>query len=240
MMAMRDRLKPAPDKDVREQGREHGRHRHYVGRMPALAWLAVLAAFSGGVAVPHEVETPPPATKEPGLSAAPRLLRIKPAPDFALRDPKGQPVRLSALRGRILLVSFMYTTCASSCPLLTQRMAVLQDRLMSSEVWGRKVVFLSIGIDPERDTAEALNAYAERFGADAEGWRFLSDEPVRLRPVLTAYGEWTRPLPDGEIDHPARLYLIDRQGEIREVYALSFFDERQVFLDIKALLDEAP
>jgi cytochrome oxidase Cu insertion factor (SCO1/SenC/PrrC family) len=56
--------------------------------------------------------------------------------------------------------------------------------------------------------------------------------------VLRAYDEWLRPLANGEIDHPARLYLIDQRGRIREIYSLAFFDERQAFLDIQALLQE--
>jgi protein SCO1/2 len=60
-----------------------------------------------------------------------------------------------------------------------------------------------------------------------------------LRPVLAAYDKWTRPQPDGEIDYPTRLYLIDRRGRIREIYSISFFDERQAFLDIQALLRES-
>lgn len=135
-------------------------------------------------------------------------------------------------------MSFIYTSCPSACPLLTQRMAVVQDRLMASRAWGGNVAFLSITIDPQRDSAEALNAYADRFGADAQGWRFLREAPEQLSPVLATYGEWTRPLPDGEIDHPARVYLIDRHGEVREIYGLSFFDERQVFFDIRSLLAE--
>jgi cytochrome oxidase Cu insertion factor (SCO1/SenC/PrrC family) len=54
--------------------------------------------------------------------------------------------------------------------------------------------------------------------------------------VLKAYDEWTKLLPKGEIDHPARVYLIDRTGNIREIYSLAFFNEKQALLDMKALL----
>jgi cytochrome oxidase Cu insertion factor (SCO1/SenC/PrrC family) len=94
-------------------------------------------------------------------------------------------------------------------------------------------------VDPSRDSREVLGRYAARFGAALGGWRFLRDEPERLQPVLATYDEWTRMQSDGQIDHPARLYLVDRKGAIREIYSLSFFDERQVFLDIQALLGEA-
>ena len=61
-----------------------------------------------------------------------------------------------------------------------------------------------------------------------------------MGPVLAAYDEWTMPEPDGEIDHPAPLYLIDPRGHIREIYSISFFDEHQAFLDIQALPRESP
>ena len=59
-----------------------------------------------------------------------------------------------------------------------------------------------------------------------------------MRPVVAAYDEWTRPQAGGEIDHPARLYLIDPRGRVREIYSISLFDERQAYFDIQALLPE--
>jgi protein SCO1/2 len=56
--------------------------------------------------------------------------------------------------------------------------------------------------------------------------------------VLAAFDEWTRPRPGGEIDHPARLHLIDARGRVREIYSLGFFDAGQALLDINALLRE--
>jgi cytochrome oxidase Cu insertion factor (SCO1/SenC/PrrC family) len=118
-------------------------------------------------------------------------------------------------------------------------MALLQARLARSGLRERQAHFLSITVDPDRDSAEVLGRYAAGFGAASDGWRFLREEPERLQRVLTAYDEWTRPQPNGEIDHPARLYLVDRKGNIREIYSLSFFDEHQAFRDIQALLKEA-
>ncbi|HET7876084.1 MAG TPA: SCO family protein [Methylomirabilota bacterium] len=103
----------------------------------------------------------------------------------------------------------------------------------------RDVQFLTVTVDPERDSAEVLSRYADHFRADPDRWRFLLEAPERLRPVLAAYDEWTRRMPDGELDHPARLFLIDARGRIREIYSLGFFDERQALLDIRALLRES-
>ena len=172
------------------------------------------------------------------FTARPSLGVIRPALDFTLRDPSGAPVSLSDFRGRVVLVSFIYTACPAACPLVTQRMAVLQRRLRAARLFPARVGFLSVTVDPERDGADVLARYAKGFGADPAGWHFLRESRARLLPVLAGWDEWTTALPGGEIDHPARLYLIDPAGRIREIYSLSFFDERQAFLDVRALLRE--
>ncbi len=195
-------------------------------------WMAQADTF--------QESSPPFHPNQTALSVTPSLQVIKQAPDFMLLDTAGHPVRSSELRGRIVLVSFIYTNCPSACPLLTARMSALQKRLAREGAGGRRVRFLSITVDPARDSAPVLDQYAKRFNANLGAWKFLREEPQKLQAVLAAYEEWTRPQPNGEIDHPARLYLIDPQGRIREIYSLSFFDERQVFLDIQALLRESP
>jgi cytochrome oxidase Cu insertion factor (SCO1/SenC/PrrC family) len=118
-------------------------------------------------------------------------------------------------------------------------MALLQSRLRETRLFPSRVGLLSVTIDPERDSPAALARYAKAFSADLHGWSFLRENAELLRPVLAAYDEWTKPLPGGEIDHPARLYLIDPQRRVREIYSLSLFDEHQAFLDIRALLRES-
>jgi protein SCO1/2 len=202
---------------------------------PLLLLVALAGVAAGGLMRVDGHETVAPRGRT--LSPAPSLPVIKPAPDFVLSDTAGRPVRLAALRGRVVLVSFIYTNCADACPLVSQRMSLLRQRLIRAGL-SANTRLISITVDPERDSAEALERYAQHFRRDAAGWRFLRDAPERMRPVLVAYDEWTRPLPNGDIDHPARLYLVDPAGTIREIYSLAFFDERQAFLDIRALLRE--
>ena len=212
----------------------------YIARIAALAMIfACMVPLSGTPRVAAHEDPPAVQSGHSTLATAPRLPLIKPAPDFTLLDTSGRSVRLSELRGHVVLISFIYTACSSACPLLTQRMALLRKRLTRAGVGAGQAEFLSITVDPSRDSSEALGRYAAHFGVASDGWRFLREEPERLQPVLAAYDEWTRAQPDGEIDHPARLYLIDRKGNIREIYSLSFFDEQQAFRDIQALLNEA-
>jgi protein SCO1/2 len=198
--------------------------------------VVAVVALAGSVAA-HDA---PAVSRRPSaspLSAAPHLAVIKSAPDFALEDLDGRLVRLADLRGHVALVSFVYTRCTSACPLLTARLAVLQRRATALAPSERPVL-VTITVDPERDTTERLAEYAARFTADRTSWRFLRAEAARLSPVLRAWDEWTRPLANGELDHPARVYLLDRAGRVREIYALEFFDQRQAWLDLQHLLRE--
>lgn len=204
-------------------------------RQSILLALVLMVVGSAGA---HE--TKPVVHAPPGgaLTAQPNLSVIKQAADFALPDLDGKMVRLADYRGRVLLLAFIYTTCATTCPRLTYQMSLLQARLKATGRPPRRAGLVSVTVDPEHDTPPVLARYAEKFSADRTSWRFLTDTPTRVKAVLAAYGEWTKPLSNGELDHPARVYLIDPQGRVREIYSLAFFDERQAFLDIQVLLRE--
>jgi protein SCO1/2 len=173
------------------------------------------------------------------VSANPSLSVIARAPEFILRDPTGKPVRLSDYQGRVVLLAFVFTTCPGVCPLISKQMQALQQGLKQEGLFGTKANLLSVTVDPETDTAAVLTEYAKSYGADPAGWRFLRETPEKTKPVLQAYDEWTKLLPKGELDHPARVYLIDRKGNIREIYSLAFFNERQALIDMKKLVFES-
>jgi protein SCO1 len=175
---------------------------------------------------------------EGAVSANPSLSVIARAPEFTLRDPAGASVRLSDYRERVVLLAFVFTTCRGVCPLISRQMVALQNGLKQEGLFGSKANLVSVTVDPETDTAPVLAQYAEQYGADPAGWRFLRETPEKTKPVLKAYDEWTKLLPKGEIDHPARVYLIDQKGNIREIYSLAFFNEKQALIDMKALLAE--
>lgn len=185
------------------------------------------------------------AEQDQAVSANPTLSVIARAPEFTLRDPVGQAVSLSGYRGRVVLLAFVFTSCPGVCPMISQQMAALQGRLKQERLFGGKAALLSVTVDPQTDTAAVLAKYAGTFGADPAGWRFLRENPPKLDPVLKAYDEWTKLLPArdgaaaGELDHPARVYLIDQRGNIREIYSLAFFNDKQALLDMKKLLSES-
>src|SRR5882762_5478262 len=114
---------------------------------PSLALVTILVA-AAPPAGSHEPAGG--ATRRPGppLSANPSLAVIRPAPEFTLVDVEGRPIRLAHFRGRIVLLAFIYTACPSACPLVTQRMAVLQQRLVTAGVLPGRVALVSVTVDP--------------------------------------------------------------------------------------------
>lgn len=136
----------------------------------------------------------------------------QPAPDFALIDQDGKSVSLASLRGHVLLLDFVYTHCPGPCPILTGRNVAVQ-RALPPEL-AEQVRFVSISLDPARDTPEAMRAYATARGADLARWSFLTGDTDAVVDVLERYGVGAKPGKNGEIDHLVITYVIDAEGRI--------------------------
>src|SRR5215510_8235428 len=104
------------------------------------------------------------------------LPKIGPAPAFSLTTQEGARLTLQDLRGKVVAVTFIYASCADTCPLLTAKLAGLQARLGTD--FGTKVFFVAITVDPERDTPQVLKGYAQAHGANLAGWAFLTGTPA--------------------------------------------------------------
>jgi protein SCO1 len=164
------------------------------------------------------------------------LPTIGAAPDFALISQNGTEVTLERLRGKVVAVAFIYTWCPDVCPMLTDKMARVQDALGTD--FATEVAFVSITFDPERDTPEVLKDYAAAFDADLAGWSFLTGEPEAVREVARRYGVAVVPGPDGQIDHSLLTTLVDRDGVMRVQYLGYRFDEEEFRRDLLNLVNE--
>jgi protein SCO1/2 len=167
------------------------------------------------------------------------LADIGPAPEIALTDAAGMPFELARLRGKVVVVSFVYTTCNGVCPATTHNLYRVQQALREAGLWGGDVQFVSISLDPRNDTPEVLARYAEIYGCDPAAWHFLTGEPAQVEAVLAAWDMWARRNDQGVLDHPSRIFLLDPKGHRREIYNLEWLHPRTVLADVRGLLAEA-
>jgi protein SCO1/2 len=147
-----------------------------------------------------------------GLASKPLEIGSR-VPDFTLIDQARQRVSLSSLAGKIVVVNFVYTRCAlpQFCLRVSNNFGMLQKRFHKE--LGREVVLLTITFDPERDTPEALAAYASQWKADPKTWRFLTGPVADVRKVCALFGVEYFP-DEGLMNHTLRTVVIDRSGTL--------------------------
>ncbi len=160
--------------------------------------------------------------------------------DFMLTDQFGQRLRLTELRGRVVVLTFLYTACPDLCPLVTQKIREV-GRLLDDK--RRDLAFLAVTVDPQRDTVPAIAEYSRRWGM-LHRWRFLTGSERELEPIWRYYwvGEIRREAIGGaaapatyDVQHLAPVHLIDRDGRVRVAYG-SNFRPAELAHDIEALL----
>jgi protein SCO1 len=164
------------------------------------------------------------------------LPTIAPAPEFTLTSQDGAQVALANLRGKVVAVTFIYTLCTNTCPVLTPMMSFVQDQLGAD--FGAKIAFISITVDPERDTPEVLKEYAHAFGANLAGWSFLTGPSDVIQDVTRRYGIFALKSTNGDVDHTFLTSIIDRRGILRVQYLGVRFDPNEFRGDLLSLLQE--
>jgi protein SCO1/2 len=169
-----------------------------------------------------------------------RLPAIKTAPDFKLIDANEKETTLTQFRGKVVLVGFVFTTCNGSCPATTHRMAKVQQAVAQQADLKDKVQLLSITLDPERDRPAVLRDYRLLYDIDTANWSFVTGPANEVQKTIAAWGMWARAAPNGQLDHPSRVFLVDSHGRIREIYNLDFLRVPWVIEDIRLLLNDAP
>ena len=137
----------------------------------------------------------------------------------------GDTVSLADLRGRIIVADFFFTRCPTICPTLTKNMKGLQDALKLKDITKPSdtafVHFLSFSVDPQRDTAEALRKYADRYGVNSDVWWLLTGPKKAIYDF--ALNEVKLGLQDGgTVDsnfiHTGKFVVIDKKGVVRGYY----------------------
>lgn len=177
-----------------------------------------------------------------GTYALPPLGRAR---DGELLDSAGAPAALHALYDdRTVVLSFIYTTCTdvNGCPLASFVLGRVQERLSADDELKDKVRLISVSFDPANDTPEVMADYARSFRRGDVDWRFLTAEcEARLAPILEDYDQSVIRTRDpegrelGAISHILRVYLIDSQKNIRNIYSPSFLHPDILLADIRTV-----
>jgi cytochrome oxidase Cu insertion factor (SCO1/SenC/PrrC family) len=211
-----------------------------------LIMIAMLAGTLFAAELPSDADHDydPPA---PGSYTLPKVKR---AADGDALDSSGRPLRLREVtHGRVTVMSFIYTRCAAAkaCPYATGVLLELHKASAEDPALAGGMRLVSMSFDPSVDTPDRMAAYA----ALAEGrspaaqWSFLTTRSkAELQPILDSYGQAVDRKknafdPAGPLNHTLRVFLIDRDGNIRNIYSAGTLDPRLVLADVRTLLMES-
>lgn len=177
----------------------------------------------------HVPDTPKSSTKNT-TAVGVRVL------DFVLVNQDTQRLDSTQLRGKVLVLNFIFTTCTDVCPLFTMNLAALQRNLNGR--FGGDIFFLSITTDPEVDSAKHLKAYGQRHGTDFKNWAFLTGSEAQLKAVWDSFGITVIKKGRGLVQHTSLTTVIDRQGVRRFNYLGEKWRIQDLERDLLTLLDK--
>ncbi len=197
-------------------------------RIPSALLFLVLLPLDLRAHVPGAPREVPPTSATPNTQA----------PAFVLLNQEGNRFDSTTLRGKVVVLNFIFTTCTDVCPLFTANFAQLQ-RTLKNEPAGN-VFLVSITTDPEVDSPKVLKSYAQRYGADFQNWAFLTGSESQLKQVWKGFDVRVIKKGRGLVQHTSLTTVIDRQG----IRRFNFFGEKwplkDLLRDTSALLEEKP
>ena len=156
--------------------------------------------------------------------------------DFILVNQDNQRVDSKQLRGKIVVLNFIFTTCTDVCPIFTANLAQLQRKL--NDRYGSDLYFVSITTDPEVDSAEVLKAYAKRYGVDFNNWAFLTGSEAQLKPVWNGFSVRVIKKGRGLVQHTSLTTVIDRQGNRTSNFWGEKWQVKELEKELLTLLDK--
>jgi cytochrome oxidase Cu insertion factor (SCO1/SenC/PrrC family) len=180
-------------------------------------------------------------TKPPALAGAVVTPPIQ-APDFRLHDQHGATVSMSAYRGKVVALTFLYTHCPDACPLIAEMMHKAHQRLGDG---ARRVALVAVSVDPRGDTPEAVRTFLATHHVEGE-LTYLTGSFAELKAVWSGYFVGTEardfapkaaskaPGSPELVGHSAFVYMIDPRGEIRAILP-SNFDPNDLVADVRIL-----
>ena len=184
---------------------------------------------------------------EPGSYTLPALGS---AADGKVLDTQGNALTLHSLMGdKVVLLSFIYSTCSdiNGCPLATAVLHKIKNRLKKEPELAEKLRLVTLSFNPEHDTPEMMQHYAQELQGNGVEWRFLTTQSEQdLQPILEHYKQNIQKVYDaqgqftGTFSHILRVYLIDKNKQLRNIYSVAFLHPDTLINDIKTLLQTEP
>ncbi len=166
-----------------------------------------------------------------------RLPRIGPAPNFHLTTQDKSQLKLSDLNGKVVAVTFIFTTCQDTCPVLTAKLVSVQRKLAADI--SPNVAFVAISLTPKHDTPDVLKAYANAHNADLSRWSFLTGDAKQIHALAKQYGVFVKAKKTADdVDHGFLTSIIDRAGVIRVQYMGVRFEPNELLADLQSLVRE--
>jgi len=154
-------------------------------------------------------------------------------PAFSLVDQDGDLFTLENVKGNVWLADFIFTTCSGPCPIMTERMGMVQHDLHDID----KLKFVSFTVNPDYDTPEVLKKYAQRFDADVGSWSFVTGKYDQIQELIVEGFKM------GDVEeivfHSTRFALVDHEGNLRGYYSGTEPAEHDILTrDIQSLIND--
>jgi protein SCO1/2 len=164
-----------------------------------------------------------------------------PSPDFVLENAAGKPVALRDLRGKVIILHFVYARCPDVCPLHAEKIADIQQ-LINITPMKDQVQFITITTDPENDIPEVLTEYGPLHGLDSTNWMFLTrrkgDPEDTTRKLAERFGHGFDKTKDGLQMHGIVTHIIDRDGHWRGNFHGLKFRPTNLVVFVNALVND--
>lgn len=166
-------------------------------------------------------------------------------PEFTLTERSGNAKGTKQLRGKVWIADFIFTNCGGPCPLMSSLMSGVQKDLADEN----ELRLISISVDPERDTPEALSTYADKYGADPQRWWFFTGDRKEIYKLAIDGFKITVREPDQDAEdlgehpilHSTYFVLVDQDLRIRGYYDSTDSEKMQALRDdARTLLKEGP
>jgi protein SCO1/2 len=213
--------------------------------------IAALVAVALPAAAHRNSEAPAPLAFEPPAAGSYALPPIQTAPDGEVLDTAGRIRPLGDYtRGRITLLGLVYTRCADpeGCPRATWAFSAVRNLLRSDPGLQQRVRLVTLSFDPAHDDFKTIGAYGKRMGGSRAGatWDFLTTRSrASLDPILDGLGQdlrvaaGSRAVPGTEeFTHSLKVFLIDAEGQVREIYSTGYLMPQMIVNDMRTLAGE--